>query len=387
MEKKPRVVFAFTEAGLGHIMPLKSIADAFTEKYGDKVEVVRSKFFTETNKKPLIKYEDFLIGEVKKHNKHTWYGYTTTFIMEIFGSIIDNNAVMKWFAPKAYKEAVLHVDELDADVFVSTHWATNFYAVHAKSKPLTLTYVPDAFINPVFRYKSDLTLCSMQTGYDEAMTRHKRRYKNGDLKLVPFCIRKEAFDFSCDKTENRKKLGLPLDKFTITLAEGGYGLGKMEEICKIILERDLPITCIPICGKNQELYERLSKLENGKNASIKPLPFTPDLFGYIASSDVFLGKSGNMIAEPTFFGIPSIITKHATNIEKHIADYYVNYLKCAINILKPEKIVDKLEEFLNNPELLTPYIENAKKARHLFGAEKSADYVYELLKQKYPELK
>ena len=163
MGKKPRVVFAFTEAGLGHIMPLKSIVDAFNEKYGDKVEIVRSNFFTETNKKPLIKYEDFLINEVKKHNKHNWYGYATTFIMEIFGSTIDNHAVMKWFTPKAYKEAIKHVDELECDLFVSTHWATNYYAVHAKSKPLTLTYVPDAFINPVFRYKSDLTLCSPRT--------------------------------------------------------------------------------------------------------------------------------------------------------------------------------------------------------------------------------
>ena len=93
-----------------------------------------------------------------------------------------------------------------------------------------------------------------------------------------------------------------------------------------------------------------------------------------------------MIAEPTFFGVPSIITKHTTNIEKHIADYYVNYLKCAVNILKPKKIVEELEEFLNNKDLLTPYIENAKKAHDLFGAEKSADYVYELLKKKYPNI-
>ena len=49
MEKrKPRVVFPFTEAGMGHIMPLRAMADIFEKKYGDKVEVVRSQFFTET---------------------------------------------------------------------------------------------------------------------------------------------------------------------------------------------------------------------------------------------------------------------------------------------------------------------------------------------------
>ena len=55
--KKPRVVFPFTEAGMGHIMPLRSIADAFEKKYGDKAEVVRSEFFSETNEKPLMDFE------------------------------------------------------------------------------------------------------------------------------------------------------------------------------------------------------------------------------------------------------------------------------------------------------------------------------------------
>ncbi len=386
MKKLPRVVFAFTEAGLGHIMPLKSIADAFSKKYGDKVEIVISNFFTETNNPTLIKYEKFLISEVKKQNRHNWYGYFTCFNMELFGSKIDNWFLMKFLAPKTYKEAIKHVDELGADVIVDTHWAPNYYAVHSKSKPLTATYVPDVFINPVFRYKNDLTLCSMQTGYDEAISRHKKRFNAKNLKLVPFCIRKEAYDFSNDKIENRKNLGLPLDKFTITLAEGGYGLGKMEEICKLILEKDLNVTLIPICGKNEELYNLLSKLKNGKNAVIKPLNFTPHLFGYIASSDLFLGKSGNMIAEPTFFGVPSIITKHTTTIEKHIADYYVNYLKCAKNVLNTKKIVEEIEKYAQDKSLLKPMIENAKKAKDLFGAERTADEIFELLKTKYPEL-
>ena len=42
---------------------------AFEKKYGDKVEIVRSNFFTESNEPSLIKYEKFLINEVKKHNK------------------------------------------------------------------------------------------------------------------------------------------------------------------------------------------------------------------------------------------------------------------------------------------------------------------------------
>ena len=40
--KKPKVVFAFTEAGLGHIMPLKSIADAFKRKARKRFDLLAS---------------------------------------------------------------------------------------------------------------------------------------------------------------------------------------------------------------------------------------------------------------------------------------------------------------------------------------------------------
>lgn len=48
------------EAGLGHIMPLNSIADEFEKLYGDKVEVVRSRFFTESGDPDLMRYEEGL---------------------------------------------------------------------------------------------------------------------------------------------------------------------------------------------------------------------------------------------------------------------------------------------------------------------------------------
>ena len=42
---KPKVVFPFVEAGFGHIMTEKSIADAFEKKYGDLCEVERTDFY------------------------------------------------------------------------------------------------------------------------------------------------------------------------------------------------------------------------------------------------------------------------------------------------------------------------------------------------------
>jgi UDP-N-acetylglucosamine:LPS N-acetylglucosamine transferase len=44
----------------------------------------------------------------------------------------------------------------------------------------------------------------------------------------------------------------------------------------------------------------------------------------MVASELFCSKAGNMIAEPTFFGVPSIITGTSTSIETNIGDYYIN---------------------------------------------------------------
>ena len=39
--RKIRVLFPEVEAGLGHIMPMRAVAEIFEKKYGDKVDVVK----------------------------------------------------------------------------------------------------------------------------------------------------------------------------------------------------------------------------------------------------------------------------------------------------------------------------------------------------------
>ena len=385
--RKPRVVFAFTEAGLGHIMPLKSIADAFKKKYGDKVECVDSNFFTETNSKRLNDFAKLLTSEVVKHNKRNWYGYGTTVLSDLVGVKISSDFVMRYRIPGAFKEGVKHANDLNCDLMVSTHWATNYYAIHSESKPLTFMYCPDALLNAPFRYKCDVMSCSVKNGYDLAMKKYPKRYNKDNLKLVPFAIRNEAFDIPLDKKENRKILGIDENAFVVTLAEGGYGIGKMEKICNIAYERDLPFTMFALCGKNKELFKRLSNLTKKGKTTIIPLEFTDNIFNYLCASDVFCGKSGaSMVAEPCFFGVPHIMTQNATNIEEQNADYYVNYVKSAMCIFKPEKVVDKLVEFEKDRSLLIPYIENAKAHHEHYGGEKIADHIYELLKTRFKEL-
>ena len=55
--KKIKVLFPFVEAGFGHIMATKSIADAFEKKYGDYCEVERIYFYKQSGDKAMIEFE------------------------------------------------------------------------------------------------------------------------------------------------------------------------------------------------------------------------------------------------------------------------------------------------------------------------------------------
>lgn len=385
---KPRVVFPFTEAGLGHIMPMNSIADEFERLYGDKVEVVRSQFFTEQGDKKLITYEKELAENVVRYNKSPALGYFATFNMRFWGVKLSSWGAVDFIGWGALKKGVKHMTELKPDLVVSTHWATNYYAMKMKNRPLTAMYCPDVWMNTLFRYPCDLALLSMPKGYNRAMKMHKKRFNEDNLKLVPFLIRKEAFAVSPDKAALRRNLGVDENKFTVLVADGGYGVGKCKKTCEELLKRDLPINLIVVCGRNEKLYNYLMGLKSLGNTVFKPFGLADNMLEIIAASDVSCGKSGaSLMAEPCFFGVPEIITHYACEIEKRIGEYYIEDVGSAIKEFNVKKACDLIESFSKSPELLTPYRDAALTQKENYGAEKSARYIFGLLCKKFPDLK
>ena len=386
--EKPRVLFPYTEAGLGHIMPMNAIADKFEELYGDKVECIRSSFFREGDIEELKEFEHRLCTTVVKANRSPMFGFFMTFNMDFWGIRLSSWATMKFLKRGANKYGFEHMKELAPDLVVSTHWATNYYAEHLEDKPLTAMYCPDTDINPLFSYPCDLALVSTDTGYNRARKKHKRRFNSENLKMVPYLIREDAFKISTDKRELRRKFGLNEDKFTVILAEGGYGVGTMAEICKLVLERDLPVTLIPVCGRNEELFKELSAWKSTEHTEFHPVGFTDQMLELIAASDLFCGKSGaNVIAEACFFGVPQIITHYATTIEKKIGEYYIETVGSAVKEFDTKKLVNRLEEILRNPDVLEPYRLAAASQRNNYGAEACARSLFNLLCTRYPHLK
>lgn len=385
--QKIRVLFPYVEAGYGHIMPMKSILDSFTKKYGDKVEVVSVRFYADSGDSHLVKYEQMISRQVRLYNKVPFIGHLGTFADEFFGAYLSSFGALRIITPFAYSHGVKHMRELAPDVVISTHWATNYYAKHLKKDemPLTIMYCPDAQLNKLFEYPSDLNLISAPYGYLRAL--RKRKYNMDNMKMVPFFIRNEAFSVSTDKKALREKLGLPVDKLTIVLAEGGYGIGKIEPITKLLIKEHIPLTVISICGTNKKLHEKMLGFECTDEVTFKPMGFADNILELEAASDIFCGKAGNILGESTFFGNPSIVTHCANMIEHNICDHYMNTVGCTIKEYSPKKVVKIVKNFVNNPELLEPYRKRALAYHENFGSEAAADVIFEKIAEVYPDLK
>jgi len=85
--------------------------------------------------------------------------------------------------------------------------------------------------------------------------------------------------------------------------------------------------------------------------------------------------------------VPQIVTKYASGIEKLNGEYYVRSIKTALKIFNAKKVVDKIEEFINDPQKLSPLKTAAEAQYENYGSEQTARLIFDLLCTRFPELK
>lgn len=376
-DRKPRIVFTFIEAGMGHIIPERAVADALEQKYGDKVEVVRSYFYRETGNEELKKFEQTLVKPVEVQSRSKFYGKLCMFGLWLFGDTISHEFVMRMRGPKSVRPALEHMRELDADVVFATHWAATYYiGKMKKDRPYSVLYCPDLYSNGMFNMDCNDFLISTEEGLAEA--NRERMYGGGNASLVTYPIRNEAFALEGKRSEWRRELNIPEDRFTVVLSDGGYGMAKLEATVTELVKHKAEITIFAVCGKNAEGAERLKKLKCAEGIDLRVFGFTDKMLEFLCAADLYVGKSGaNSIAEPTFFGLPVILTKCITPIEVGTKKYFKDIIGNALFIRSPKKAAEKIAYFATHRTELKTLAENTKKRRAAYGAEQIADLLYE----------
>lgn len=375
--KRIKVLFPYVEAGFGHITPLKSMKNAFEKKYGDQYEIVETYFYTQTGNEDLKKFNDLLCQQVRMHNKCHLYGIANTIAVLVFGGRVCNWFCMKAIRPKAYKAGMEYLKSFNCDVVVSTHWATNYYAMKMEDRPLTIIYNPDIYRNLLFEYPADLVLTPSEEICKKVVKRTK--FTEDSFQPCAIAISENAKNRETDKKLLQKSLGFDNDNFTICISEGGYGIGRMERIIKKLIKLDKPYNIIAICGRNEDLFHDLEKTKRGKNLKLVNVPLCENIIPYLSACDLYLGKGGaNSLAEAVYCGAPMIITGEATLIEHGNAKFYKKE-GCALRIRKVRKIVKKIIYLSEHQDELDRMKANVDRIHPIFDSEKLADQIHEFV--------
>lgn len=382
-DKKPRVLFPYVEAGKGHIVPTRNIAEEFKKHYGDRCEVIESKFFTETGDPNLEKTEILFRKTVQNQNRSPLLSWSCKLGNLIAGDTFALYALLKLSRSglKTNSRAVKHIAELDADIVYSAHWSIPFYINQLKGKrPYSICFCPDVYSNGAFNVDCNNFLISSDVGYEQVQ--RSRMYAGGNITHIPFPMRPEAEKYKSEdiKAQCREKFGIAKDAFVVALCDGGYGMARLEGTVERLVRANEPMTIIALCGMNHELYLKLDELskDTPEHIQLIAVDFTDKMLEYLACADLFAGKSGaNAIAEPASMGVPIIVTKCITYIERGIKNYYVKKLKGAMYIPSCRRAAKMIRKFAANRELLAPMRNNLlNDRRQVYDAKASADLIW-----------
>lgn len=377
--KKKKIVVQFIEAGQGHIVTAEAIAECLEKKYSDKIEVVRDYAFRDSGDKTLEKYEKFSINEVYKANRNKRHFQMQYAAMKIFGEMFSLKFVYSTVFRKARNKLIKRMQTYDADMIVSTYFMTYHTGVVAKRKGKVnaeiVAYDPDHNVHGWWDRRGDLFIVNNQSAKKEAI--EVRKMPADKVAAVNFMARQIILDTNGTKEFYREKLGIPKDKLVVILADGAYAAAKLEEYTDALLQSDKPLTIIPVCGKNEKVYEKYMALKDSTkpNITLLPQPFLTNIPEFYKASDIFVTKGGpNAITDCVFMGTPVMVNFYTGPIEETTMRIMTEEFKCGLNMTNVKDGVAKIESWVDDRTELDELAKNTSALdKRKNGAEEIAD--------------
>jgi processive 1,2-diacylglycerol beta-glucosyltransferase len=161
------------------------------------------------------------------------------------------------------------------------------------------------------------------------------------------------FAASKAKSAMRRKHGLDVDRTTILVSAGGFGVGPIQNLVSSAAEVRHPTQLLVICGHNRELKSRVDKLGAAlpRNCcvAIKTFGYTREMDELMAASDMLLGKPGGLTtAEALSKGLVFVIVNPIPGQEERNADHLLEE-GVAIRCNNLPALAYKIDHLLDEP--------------------------------------
>lgn len=369
-DKKPVALVTYVEAGLGHIVSAEAISEALKSRHLNKLDVRDRYVMRDSGNDLLVKQEQFMIKSVQNY-AHGGSGFFQYFAMFLFGPQNTLNFVFNTVYKKKAEALVDIYDRENPDVIVTTHFFTHYCALkyqrERNGKVKVVSYCPDNNVHGWWDKRADMIYTNNPVATAQA---YKLGFKSGCVLEAFYPTREAVVQTNEAKEFYRQKLGIPLDKFAVAVADGVYAQANAQKVCEALLETDLPLTICLLAGKNDEIIKHFDKMRDKIKPNITLMTFgfmsnAPELY---RACDLFVTKAGpNAILDSIMMGTPIIVDFCATPIEVKTKDLFVNQFNCGLYITSAKKIRMQVEDFIKDPNKLLKY----KKSLRFFDKNKN----------------
>ncbi len=352
--KKPHILFLFSDTGGGHRSSTESIIEALHLEFGDTLTTEMVDIFKGGAPLPFNKMPDWYPEMVKAP-----YLWGLSFKMS--DSRLRARAITASMWPYIGRATRAMVKEHPADLIVAVHAlaTTPFLKALGKNRPPFVTVVTDMVSTHALWYdaRADLTLVPTQTARERALS-YGMPAKN--IRVVGQPIPERCAVPSGTKAKIRERLGWGQEEFIALLVGGGDGMGPIKENVQAIADSGLYLGLAVVAGRNEKLKEELETEDWG--IPIYIYGFTKELPDFMRAADVLITKAGpGTIAESLAAHLPLILFSRLPGQEDGNVDF-VKETETGVWAPDPEDVVRTLARWMTHPPSRAQVIENCKQA-------------------------
>ena len=379
---KDSITFAMIEAGGGHKSPANAIRTALKDKVPADVAIQVMDFCKD-------------IGAVADDLRHKtgWdralgrplLTRLTYHLIDFFGPL--TRLYIRYTFRDTRRRAVDWFLENRPKLFIATHFLNAAAAVHAKKK------IPD-FDSTIILFASDphdisalwiwrdvdyLMVCS-----EDVKKKAKRRgFKDEKIKVFPYPVNPNFFDIPA-KEGNLDLPAVEDEKLTVLFSAGGQGISKIGESVKLLIDKDVPIHIIAVCGRNEKLYRELSDLErpNESKVQLQPFGFVNNMNELIQISDLVVIKAGAASTyEALYLKKPIIFFEYVAHNERTNIEYVLDK-NLGWWVKNENELLGLLSDLISNRKHLNEKNERYDSINLQNGAEDIADFISNLYQER-----
>ena len=322
--------------GNGHIQVSNNLKDEFKKNYSSDVLIVESDLFLEAhpNLTPILK---------------EMYLYSFSYFRDIYGYLYyagkrhKNMSSYRYFSYNYLRKLV---EKESPDIIVSVFPTPALSLLESTDIPI-VNIVTDYYF-----HKSWLTKNAYRyfvANEDSKMAFVEAGVNSDKVKVFGIPINTN-FDEKVDKKSWYEENNLLLNKKTILLSAGAFGVtNNFEDVISNIMDIG-NLQVVIICGKNNQFKMRLEKNFEGKK-DIEIIGYTNDMREWMQTSDVLITKAGGVIiSEVLASTIPLILLNPVPGQERENAKYFERNGLAKIAYTESE-IIEHLTYFLNEENL------------------------------------